>query len=147
MEKLKVYAQEEATKNLLGIRIVTGIVVTVATCAEPFAGTDAHVFLNCASLGNFFLKTIGEDDFERGETRSYAFDTNFTLNSLRFAGIELGHDNTGKGPGWCVANVAIQVRVNGSNQLFLYKQWGMIGWLDVTKAPYYTIVAELQKSN
>lgn len=147
MEKLQVYAQEDATKNLIGIRLVTGIVVTVATKAVPFAGTDAHVTLNCGSLGNYSLTTPGEDDFELGETRSYALDVNFTLNSLRFASLELGHDNTGKGPGWCVENVSIQVRVNGSNQLFLYKQWGEIGWLDKTKAPYYTTAVELQESN
>lgn len=147
IETFKVYAQEGATKNFLGLRIVSSIQVTVSTKDVTFAGTDAHVYLNCGSIGTFYLNTIGEDDFEKGETRSYEFDTNCTLGELRSVKIELGHDNTGKLPGWCVSNVAIQLKFAGSESYVLYKDWGEIGWLAKDEAPYHTIVVELQEGS
>ena len=72
-------------------------------------------------------------------------DTNFSLFSLRSAKIEIGHDNTGKMPGWFVSDVKIQVQFAGSNMLAIYKEWGEIGWLSVDVAPYNTTVAELQE--
>lgn len=147
MNGLKVYSQEEATKNLNDLRLVTGIIITVSTKAEAFAGTDAQAYFKCGKLGKFFLNTIGEDDFEIGDTKSYSFECQFTLGSLRIAPIELGHDNTGKEPSWNVEKVSVQIRVNGSNQLFLYKQWDGIGCLDNTKAPYFTSSVELQVSD
>ena len=145
MEKFKVYAQEEATKSYLGIRIVSSIQVTVTTADVPFAGTDAHVHLNCGSIGDFYMKKAGENDFEKGETGTYEFDTNCTLAALRSEKIELGHDNTGKLPGWRVANVAIQLKFAGAEDYILYKQWGAIGWLAKDEAPYNTTVVELQE--
>lgn len=145
MGKFKVYAQEEATKSFLGIRIVSSIQVTVTTSVVPLAGTDAHVHLNCGSTGEFFLKKSGERDFQTGETGTYTFDTNCTLGALRSEQIELGHDNTGKFPGWCVSNVAIQVKFAGSDSYLLYKQWGEIGWLAKDEAPYHTTTVELQE--
>jgi len=145
MEKFKVYAQEEATKSFLGLRIVSSIQVTVSTADKPFAGTDAHVHLNCGSIGDFYLNTAGESDFERGESRTYGFDANCTLGDLRSKQIEFGHDNTGKLPGWCVSAVAIQVKFAGSDIYHLYKQWGEIGWLAKDEAPYNTTVVELQE--
>ena len=145
MEKLKVYAQETDTKNILGIRVISNIAVTVSTKDTFFAGTDAHVFLNLGSLGIFPLITVGEDDFEKGETRTYWIDTSFTLAALRSEIIELGHDNTGKLPGWFVSGVSIQVKFAGSNMLAMYKQWGEIGWLSEKAEPYFTTVAELQE--
>lgn len=145
MEKFKVYAQEEATKSYLGIRIISSIKVTVTTGEEPFAGTDAHVHLNIGSIGDLYLKKAGERDFEIGETGTYEFDINCTLGSFRSEKIELGHDNTGKLPGWHVANVAIQLKFAGAEDYILYKQWGAIGWLAKDEAPYNTTVVELQE--
>lgn len=145
MEKFKVYAQEEATKSFLGLRLISSIQVTVSTKDVSFAGTDAHVYLNCGSIGNFSLNKIGEDDFERGKTRTYELDVNCTLGEFRSKKIELGHDNTGKFPGWCVSNVAIQTKFAGSNNYQLYKQWGEIGWLARDEAPYHITVVEIQK--
>ena len=144
VEKLKVYAQEDETKNILGIRVIANLAVTVSTKDTVLAGTDAHVFLNLGSLGNYPLITIGEDDFEKGDTRTYWLDTNFTLAALLSERIELGHDNTGKMPGWNVSGVAIQIKLASSNMLSLYKKWGEIGWLSATKEPYFTTIAELQ---
>jgi len=144
MEKLSVYAQEAETKNSLGLRVVSNIAVTVATKDTMLAGTDAHVFLQLGDLGSFPLITVGEDDFEKGETRTYWLDTSFTLAALRSAKIELGHDNTGKLPGWFVSGVKIKVKFAGSNMLALYKQWGEIGWLSADVKPYFTTIAELQ---
>ncbi len=145
MEKFKVYAQEETTKNFLGIRIVSSIQVTVSTADKPLAGTDAHVHLNCGSIGDFYMKKAGENDFQRAQTGIYEFETNCTLAALRSEQIELGHDNTGKLPGWCVSHVAIHVKFAGSGDSLLYKQWGEIGWLAEDEAPYNATVVELQK--
>ena len=145
MDKFKVYAQEETTKSYLGIRVVSSIQVTVSTSDVPFAGTDAHVHLNIGSIDDLYLKKADENDFKSGETGTYEFDINCTLGALRSEQIELGHDNTGKLPGWCVSNVAIQVKFTGSESYVLYKQWGEIGWLATGEAPYHTTVVELQE--
>lgn len=143
MEKLKVRTQEVDTKNTLGIRVISNIAVTVSTKDTFLAGTDAHVFLSLGNLGDYPLITVGEDDFEKGDTRTYFLETNFTLASLRSEKIQLGHDSTGKLPGWFVSGVAIQLKFAGSNMLALYKQWGEIGWLSLDVEPFTTI-AELQ---
>lgn len=145
MEKFIVYAQEEATKSYLGLRIISSIQVTVSTKDVSFAGTDAHISLNCGSIGNFFLDPIGENDFEKGEIGSYRFDTGCTLGTLRSVQIELGHDNTGKFPGWCVSSVAIQVKFAESDSYILFKKWGEIGWLAKDEAPCHTTTVELQE--
>ena len=144
MDKLSVHAQEADTKNTLGIRVISNIAVTVSTKDGFLAGTDAHVFLSLGSLGDYPLMTVGEDDFEKGDTRTYGLDTSFTLAALRSAKIELGHDNTGKLPGWFVSGVKIKVKFAGSNMLALYKEWGEIGWLSADVKPYFTTIAELQ---
>ena len=64
MEKLRVHTQEVDTKNTLGIRVVSNIVVSVSTKDTFLAGTDAHVFLSLGKLGDYPLITVGEDDFE-----------------------------------------------------------------------------------
>ncbi|MGA9411655.1 MAG: PLAT/LH2 domain-containing protein [Roseobacter sp.] len=144
MEKLTVYAQEDETKIILGIRVISNLAVTVSTKDTVLAGTDAHVFPNLGSLGTYPFVTIGQDDFEKGDTRTYWLDSNFTLAALLSERIELGHDNTGKMPGWNVSGVAIQIKLASSNMLSLYKKWGEIGWLSATKEPYFTTIAELQ---
>lgn len=145
MEELKVHTQEVDTKNVLGIRIVSNIAVTVTTKDAFLAGTDAHVFLRLGSLGDYPLITLGEDDFEKGDTRTYWLESNFSLAALRSEKIEIGHDNTGTMPGWFVSGVTIQLKFTGSNMLVLYKQWGEIGWLSVDEEPYFTTIAELQE--
>lgn len=145
MGKLSVYAQEAETRNSLGLRVISNIAVTVSTNDTMLAGTDAHVFLLLGDLGSFPLITVGEDDFEKGDTCTYFLDTSFSLAALRAAKIELGHDNTGNLPGWFVSGVSIQVKFAGSNMLALYKQWGEIGWLSLDVGPYHTTVAELQE--
>lgn len=144
MEKLRVSTQEVDTRNILGIRVISNIVVTITTKNINFAGTDANVFLNLGSLGNYPLITLGEDDFEIGSTNSYILDTNFPLISLRSEVIEIGHDNTGKFPGWNVSDLKIEVKFAGSNMLALYKEWREIGWLSIDEPPYNTTIAELQ---
>ncbi len=145
MEKLKIYTQEMATTHLSGERAISSIVLTISTGHEAFAGTDARVFLDCGDLGTFFLKTTGEDDFEIGDTRTYAFETNFTLEELRRTKLELGHDNSGVSPGWCVSHVLLHVTFQGSNLIFLYKHWEEIGWLAKNEALYVRTIAELQE--
>ncbi len=145
MENFKVNAQEGTTKSFLGLRIVSSIQVTVSTADISLAGTDAHVHLNCGSIGDFHLGTIGEHDFQRGATRTYGFETNCTLGILRSVQITLGHDNTGKLPGWCVSDLAIHVKFAGSDDSHLYKQWSEIGWLAEDEPPYNTTVVELQE--
>jgi len=147
MEKLKVYAGEMATRHLSGDSVISSIVFTVSTSDVPFAGTDANVYINCGSLGTYFLNTADEDDFEVGDTRNYMFESNFTLNELRKATIELGHDNTGKSPGWHVSNVSFHIKLKESSLTYLYKHWGEIGWLAKNEGPYFTTVVEMQEGS
>ena len=145
MEKLKNYTAEMATSHLEDTRIVTSFDVTVSTKKVPFAGTDAKVFLNFGSLGKHILETDGEDDFEMGAIKTYSIATNFSLGDLRKSIIELGHDDTGKNPGWCVSGFRVQIKLQDSDILYLYKLWGGIGWLAKDEAPFYTTVVELQE--
>jgi hypothetical protein len=144
MDKLKNYTEELATSHLDDSQIINRIEVTVSTKNIPFAGTDAKVFMNCGGLGTYFLNTPGEDDFEMGDIKTYIFETNCKVGELRKATIELGQDNTGKHPGWCVSGFRIQMKLQGPDILYLYKLWGGIGWLAKDKAPFYTTVIELQ---
>jgi hypothetical protein len=145
MEALKVYAAEMATTHLDETSIVTWMEVTVATKNVPFAGTDARVYVNFGALGKYYLNAAGEDDFEMGTIKTYTFETSFTLGELRKTTIELGHDNTGKNPGWCVGGFRLQIKLQDSDILYLYKLWEDIGWLSKDKAPFYSVVAELQE--
>lgn len=145
MEKLKNYTAEMATSHLDDAYIVTSLEVTVSTKKIPFAGTDAQVFLNFGSLGKHILETESEDDFEMGAIKTYSIATNFSLGDLRKSIIELGHDDTGKNPGWCVSGFRVQIKLQDSDILYLYKLWGGIGWLAKDEAPFYTTVVELQE--
>ena len=144
MGKFKVITEEKATKHLTRESIITSIKITVSTSDVVFAGTDAKVSLSCGSLGVYHLNTSGEDDFEMGDTRSYTFETNFTLDEFRKVNLSLGHDNTGKSPGWCVSQVSIHISLQGSNLIYLYKHWDEIGWLALDKGPFYATGVELQ---
>ena len=50
MERLKVHTQELETKNILRIRVISNLAVTVSTKDVTWAGTGAHVFLNLGNL-------------------------------------------------------------------------------------------------
>lgn len=114
MEKYSLFTAETATTHLIDSRSISRIVITVATQKIPFAGTNSKVFLNLGTLGNFELNTPGEDDFEMGTIKSYEFKTNFTIGELRKTVIELGHDNSGKNPGWCVGGLRIEIILQDS---------------------------------
>jgi hypothetical protein len=144
MGNYKVYVQEMASKHLSGESVISSIRITVSTSDMAFAGTDAKVSFIFGSLANYQLNTTGEDDFEMGETRSYNFKTSFTLDEFRKAKLELGHDNTGKNPGWSISQVSIHILLHGSDLIYLYKHWGEIGWLAIDKAPFYATLVELQ---
>lgn len=146
MEKYSLFTAETATIHLDDSRSISRILVTVATQKIPFAGTDAKVFLNFGTLGNFELNTPGEDDFKTGTIKSYEFETNFTLGELRNSVIELGHDNTGKNPGLCVGGLRIEIILQDSEIRYMYKLWEGIGWLANNKAPYYATIVVLQES-
>ena len=147
MEKLRVHTHEVDTINELENNVISNLSITVSTKDTSMAGTDANVFLRLGSLGEYPLNTVGENDFEKGDTKTYSLDTNFSLAALRSEKIELGHDNHGTMPGWCVSAVTIQVKFKESNELTLYKQWGEIGWLSTDIEPYFTILAELQEES
>lgn len=144
MEKFSFYTSETATTHLDNSRLISRILVTVATQKVPFAGTDAKVFLDLGTLGNFELNTPGEEDFEMGTIKSYEFKTSFTLGELRRAVIELEHDNSGKNPGWCVGGVRIEIQLQDTDLKYMYKLWEKIGWLDTGKSPYYSTAVQLQ---
>jgi hypothetical protein len=144
MEKYSLFTAETATTHLDDSKIISRIVVTVATKKVAFAGTEAKVFLNLGTLGNFELNTPGEDDFETGTIKSYEFETNFTMGEIRNSVIELGHDNTGKNPGWCVGGLRIEIILQDSEIRYMYKLWEGIGWLATDKGPFNTTSVVLQ---
>jgi len=144
MGQFKVFTQEMATKHLSGESIISSIRITASTSNVAFAGTDAKVSFTCGSLANYQLNTTGEDDFEMGDTRTYTFETNFTLDEFRMVNLELGHDNSGKSPGWCVSHVSIHITLHSSDLVYLYKHWDEIGWLAKDKGPFYATEVELQ---
>lgn len=145
MSKKVNYSKElKTTKKLSGTRRITGIALSITTSNKKRAGTDADVYFDCGTVGNFFPDTPGYNDFEKGDSDTYFFKTNFSLKELRQARIVLGHNNTGRKPGWHVANVVLQVKIKGSNLLRTYKRWGEIGWLAKDERPYFTTEAELQ---
>lgn len=83
MKKYSFLTAETATTHLIDSKLISRIMITVATQKIPFAGTDAKVFLNLGALGNFALNTSGEDDFDMHTIKSFEFETNFTIGELR----------------------------------------------------------------
>jgi hypothetical protein len=144
MEKLSVYASEMATSHLDDSILIDKIVVSVATQNVMFAGTDAKVHLNIGTHGKFELNKPGEEGFEAGTLKTFEFNTGFTLGDLRKAPVELGHNNTGKNPGWCAGGVRIEIKPADSDIIYIYKLWEKIGWLATDSSPYFSTVVRLQ---
>lgn len=53
--------------------------------------------------------------------------------------------NIEQGTGNRVSVFKLQIKLQDSDILYLYTLWSYIGWLSKSKAPFYTVVAELQK--
>ncbi|XP_056680371.1 lipoxygenase homology domain-containing protein 1 [Monodelphis domestica] len=101
--------------------------VTVKTGDKKRAGTDANVFLTLFGedddTGTILLKSSkssNKDKFERGSIEIFTVDA-FFLGELKK--IRIGHDNTGKSPGWFVDWVEIDIPSLGKCLTFPCGQW------------------------
>jgi hypothetical protein len=140
----KIFAAELTTRSLKTERKIVAMMATITTANVDNAGTDANVYFEVAGK-NTLLDKPGYNDFERGDTDTYAwYVERLTLGDLRTARIRLHHDNTGNRPGWYVAKVTLQVQFADSSLLQTYKTWGPIGWLAKDEPPYYSTEAILQ---
>lgn len=133
MDKIKKRAlppvpERKPTSVLPGPKKVCGLTATITTINAEGAGTDADVYL-AINAHKFLLDKPHYDDFEAGDTDSYGFTLNMTLDDLRRSTIELGHNNKGKQPGWLCGRVSLYVRFQGSCYNRLYKEWSEVGWL------------------
>ncbi len=102
--------------------------VTINTPKIDHAGTDANVYF-VINAHRFLMDRPKYDDFEKGDTDSYTFPINMSLDEFRKSAIEIGHDNTDDDPGWYCGRVTLYIRFEGSYYNNLYKWWPDIGWL------------------
>lgn len=101
----------------------TNYEIKVTTSQEPFAGTDARVYVNLigvngASTGSIKLHNSMQD-FERGRTDTFYRDAS-PVGHLK--AIKVHRDNSGFGPNWKLARIT--VRFSGSPLYkFYFNKW------------------------
>ncbi|KAM9102483.1 lipoxygenase homology domain-containing protein 1 [Sarcophilus harrisii] len=101
--------------------------VTVKTGDKKRAGTDANVFITLFGTdddtGTILLKSSkssNKDKFERGSIEIFTVDA-FYLGELQK--IRIGHDNTGKSPGWFVDWVEVDMPSLGKCLTYPCGRW------------------------
>ncbi|XP_068933675.1 lipoxygenase homology domain-containing protein 1 isoform X3 [Petaurus breviceps papuanus] len=101
--------------------------VTVKTGDKKKAGTDANVFITLFGTdddtGTILLKSSkssNKDKFERGSIEIFTVDA-FYLGELQK--IRIGHDNTGKSPGWFVDWVEVDMPSLGKCLTYPCGRW------------------------
>ncbi|XP_033751254.1 lipoxygenase homology domain-containing protein 1-like isoform X2 [Pecten maximus] len=111
--------------NVGPMNIAPGIpyVITVTTGDKSNAGTDARVFVvmngpQGKTSGKIWLET---GKFERGTTDIFNVDVVEMLSPLKE--IEIGHDNSGLGPGWYLEQVIVFCPSTGIEQVFPCQKW------------------------
>lgn len=111
--------------------------VRVRTGVIEHSGTSANVQIKLigdkGDTLRHLLDTRDHDDFEKGGNDLYTF-TDKNIGAVN--AIEIGHDNSRKGPGWYL----VRVRVRGPNNklyIFTYDDW-----LDEDRGKLSTIILE-----
>nr|KAI8760088.1 lipoxygenase homology domain-containing protein 1-like [Biomphalaria glabrata] len=122
------------TRELLkdhGPRDIQGypFVITVKTGDKPNAGTDARVYIimygqagkknSEETSGKIWLDSGGK--FERNQKDLFRVEVAKMISPL--SKIEIGHDNSGVGPGWYLESVTIYSPTSGIEQFFPCRQW------------------------
>lgn len=98
-------------------------VITVTTGDKSNAGTDARVFIvmngpHGKTSGKVWLET---GKFVRGTTDIFNVDVVEKLSPL--TEIEVGHDNSGIGPGWFLEQLIVYCPSTGIEQVFPCQMW------------------------
>nr|XP_045000184.1 lipoxygenase homology domain-containing protein 1 isoform X1 [Jaculus jaculus] len=100
--------------------------VTVKTGDKKNAGTDANVFITLFGTqddnGMTLLKSskTNSDKFERGSIEIFTVET---LDLGDLWKVRIGHDNTGKAPGWFVDWVEVDAPSLGKSMTFPCGRW------------------------
>ena len=125
-------AKDEADRKLYAtftpssVTQTTDYKITVFTGEAKDAGTDARVHLAaCGTNGSFSLSNLNDpddgDDFEAGDVNSIVFTSNVDIGDI--TKITIGHDNSGKGPGWFLDGVKIRNMRTGKVWCFPVYRW------------------------
>merc|ERR1739842_149688 len=92
-------------------------IITVKTADKSSAGTDARVFVvlyggekGNETSGKIWLGTKG-GDFERNKTDIFNVDVAKMISPL--SKVEVGHDNSGSGPGWFLDSLSVYCPATG----------------------------------
>ena len=100
-------------------------IISVVTSDMRHAGTDSNVFIclygsskkeSCS--GKIWLK---DGKFERGKTD--IFNVNVAILLSPVSKLEVGHDNSGRAPGWFLDHVIVDCPSTGIKQVFLCNRW------------------------
>ncbi|CAF4587849.1 unnamed protein product [Rotaria sp. Silwood1] len=96
--------------------------VTIYTGDKLHAGTDARVYIimynNELSSSQIFLS---DGKFERKSIDTFTIDAPDNLSPL--TALDIGHDNTGMGPGWYLDKVVVDCPSTGIEQTFPCNAW------------------------
>merc|ERR1712154_3836 len=102
-------------------------IITVKTADKSSAGTDARVFVvlyggekGNETSGKIWLGTKG-GDFERNKTDIFNVDVAKMISPL--SKVEVGHDNSGSGPGWFLDSLSVYCPASGLEQFFPCNKW------------------------
>ncbi|KAF6302998.1 lipoxygenase homology domains 1 [Rhinolophus ferrumequinum] len=121
--------EDEGGDNNLGLEQkdkCTTFSVTVKTGDKKNAGTDAKVFITLFgtedNTGITFLESskVNSDMFERDSIEIFTVET---LDLGELWKIRIGHDNTGKAPGWFLEWVEVDAPSLGKSMTFPCGRW------------------------
>ena len=100
-------------------------IITISTGDVRNAGTNSNVYVvlhggvgNAETSGKIWLES---GKFQRGITDIFNVDVSTMLSPLSH--IEVGHDNTGVGPGWFLDSVTVYCPPTGIEQFFACTKW------------------------
>lgn len=100
-------------------------VITVVTRDMRHAGTSANVFIclydsnkKQTSSGKIWLK---DGKFERGKSDNFNITVPKLLSPL--SKLDIGHDNSGRAPGWLLDHVIVDCPSTGIKQMFVCNRW------------------------
>eukprot|EP00899_Mesostigma_viride_P006814 jgi/Mesvir1/16133/Mv08410-RA.4 len=99
--------------------------VTVRTTDVSGGGTDARVEITLvgarASSGPHALEAVSKDTFERGQRDVFYVTAASDLGPIER--IRIGHDNSGDGPAWHLADVTVEDTSSGAVATFPCHTW------------------------
>ena len=98
--------------------------ITVKTGNRENAGTNANVYIKLSGTVGDDLERLldnpGRDDFERGKTDNFIFET-YDLGDL--TKLIIRHDNTGNKPGWYLEEIRVRNENTAKEWVFPCHRW------------------------